>query len=456
MRVDEPAVPLPPDAACFAMVHAAAGSSALELEVKSGDGTLRSTLASFGRASERLCVDPEQELRVVLRDSASGAERLVTERRFAAGAMDWLLVTEALSAPAAHRWLSTASAEPDADLGVVTVTRDAGASLSTLALALGEGAATPVGTELTWFKPVSEAELKLRITSRRHARFTWADALPTGRTLLVLMGDWAVPANLSTTERSGVLALRLDADAPEQPSREATEVDASRILQDPILYALHGVPDLPTLAVSCGGTTLPDLAFGELAGPFLLEPDETDLVIQDGDTLLSASGVTGVRRGHRYLIAASGFAHRPLSSIEVLRIDESLALLDTPGEQRLRWFHAAKPVTGAELDTFDRLWLSVDAAGELTRLPPTAFGTASVPETGVRVGPDANATLAVSVDLVGPPSFSSTVDLSGTESRLLVLLGAITPQGAEAPLRFRRISVSSAGLLVADRIPEFP
>lgn len=86
---------------------------------------------------------------------------------------------------------------------------------------------------------------------------------------------------------------------------------SARILQDPVVYALHASPGAPEVDILAGGAVLTDnLAFRDLSGAIQVPPGAYDLDIEvsANGALVGSFTTPDLEAGQRYLATATGFA----------------------------------------------------------------------------------------------------------------------------------------------------
>jgi hypothetical protein len=187
----------------------------------------------------------------------------------------------------------------------------------------------------------AETALPVAITTTAGDRVTSFSVppLPRGGEVTVLaigeLGKYP-----GTTEGFSLLALFRDASG-------------ARILQDPVVYALHASPDAPAVDVRAGDAVLAgDLAFRELSAPIQVPPGAYTLDITGaGDpTIVASVDTPSLEAGERYLATATGFLNANASNgFQVLFSKDTFDREDD--NARLQVIHASPDAPTVDVGT---------------------------------------------------------------------------------------------------------
>ena len=333
------------------VVHASPDAPAVDVWVAGLDAPLLSGLA-FGDTSEYLEVDAGS-YDIQLRVSPSSANDPVV---YATGEIE-LAEQTAITTVAAGLIGSTTSADKFRVLALTEGFGPAGTGSANLRVVHAGADAPTVGIDLhdddasspeisgidrfsasdtTGFAVNSGESLQIGISAggQRVTAFTTPE-LPEGADLFViatgLVGELA-------REDDGFTLLAVGPDGT-----------VGFIRQNPVVYALHGSPDAPTVDAFAGDTELLDnLSFGELSGGLQVPPGSYDLDFYPheagnqrpvGQPAVSANTGTLVA-GERYLTIATGLLGGGANGFQLQSYAEGFDRTNA-GESRLRLVHSS-------------------------------------------------------------------------------------------------------------------
>ncbi len=378
-------------AVCLRLVNARSGAAEVRLE-HDGEGLA----AAYGTSSERVCT--VGALPFTVRD---GVGAFLAEGTLPATG-EMLVVVGDTPGPSAVRQIALDAAEgADAELQLVRASapaaalrarlRDAGTASPALdSTATGglEEASSEREVEAGWHVVSSQPALVLG----EDFRFSLTLAARPERYVFVVLGDPERAPGRTGPDDAGLFGILL---GPPQPTPtgsaghepgvlapEASEALALTVLQDPLLYVVHGLVEGPALEVRAAQHALKDLEFGEVAGPWHLDAGSTELLIRSAERVFIDTRTPGAHPGERLVAVVSGSAEvNAYAAPELLVFNEGLSLA-ARDLSRSRVLHASKP---AETDAF--LLDTVDVMLGDGSLGPyfarIAFAEGSQPEDGL-------------------------------------------------------------------------
>jgi hypothetical protein len=225
------------------------------------------------------------------------------------------------------------------------------------------------------------------------------------------------------------------------------------VRQDPLVYALHAMPDAPPVDLyNATSEVASALAFGSLSSAIQLLPGDQTLDVfahsaanaRPGGDPLGSITLTGLAGGHSYLAVASGFIGRGRSP-GFTAGSWTQAFATSPDAALLRIVQASPDLGKVTIGTDDTTFTPIPDFSNL------AFMSAS-PEAGTPTGGSS----LLGVEASGATSVSQTFPITVTagQSAFGVLAGALAGKTTDQPLQLIQIVTNSGW--AASAIPATP
>jgi hypothetical protein len=224
------------------------------------------------------------------------------------------------------------------------------------------------------------------------------------------------------------------------------------IKQNPVLYALHGGPDAPSVDIYAGEALLVEnLAFGELSGAVQVPPaDSYTLDFYATGTGAGSPAATvetpALEAGGAYLAVAAGelVQEGTEEAFTLLAFEE---LFDPTESARIRAVHASGDAPAVDIGTVDGGTGEIDAV----LFQNVSFGQAS-DATGLEA-PVGDLTIGVAASGSTTPVATFDVTTAAGLQAFAVAAGALAPDGAEEAFRLLLVVVSANPWVAAEVLP---
>jgi hypothetical protein len=217
-----------------------------------------------------------------------------------------------------------------------------------------------------------------------------------------------------------------------------TDGSLSLVRQDPVVYALHALPDGPAVDVyNANAEVASALAFGSLSSAIQLPPGDQSLDLfahsatnaRPGGNPIGSLALAGLQAGHSYLAVASGFVGDGRSPAFTSGLyDEAFA--QSPDAALLRVVQASPDLPKATLGADDTTFTPI---ADFTGL---GFMDSS-PEAGTAI---TTSTLGLEPAGASAPSATFAISVSPGQSAFAVLVGASAGQATDQPLQLVQVS----------------